>query len=80
MPSQARTVAIKVLSFLMNRETMKDLENAVELIIIVTYYKHITNVVRSSVGKLNNVLKCFKDDTSSEAKNILKINVRIVFL
>ena len=63
----------------MNRETMKDLENAVELIIIVTYYKHITNVVRSSVGKLNNVLRYFKDDTSSEAKKILKINVRIVF-
>ena len=72
MPSGAKSVAMWMLSLLMNRETMKDLENAVELIIIVTCSKHITDSVRSSVGKLNNVLKCFKDDISSEGKKYIE--------
>ena len=39
----------------MNREIMKDPENAVNFIIIVTCYTHITNSARLSLGKLNNV-------------------------
>ena len=80
MPSGARSVTMWMLSLLMNRETMKELENDVELIIIVTCSKHITDSVRSSVGKLNNVLKCFKDDISSEAKKYIETECSDSFL
>ena len=55
-----------MLFLLMNGETMKDLESAVELIIIVTCSKLTIDSTCSSVGKLNIVLKCFKHDVSSQ--------------
>ena len=62
----SRSVGMSMLSLLMNRENIRDLESAIKLIIIVTCSNYLISRVRLCIGTLNKVLKDFKADIFEE--------------
>ena len=68
----SRSAGMWMLSLLMNRENMRDLESAIKLIIIVTCSKYLTNRVRLCIGTLNKVLKDFRADIFEETKKAIE--------
>ena len=64
----SRSAGMWMLSLLMNRENMRDLESAIKLIITVTCSKYLTNRVRLCIGTSNQVLKDFRADIFEETK------------
>ena len=61
-----------MLSLLMNRKNMRDLESAIKLIIIVTSSKCLTDRVRLCIGTLSKVLKDFRADIFEETKKAIE--------
>ena len=68
----SRNPAMWMLSFLMNRGNMRDLESAIKLIIFMTCSKYLTNRVRLCIGTLNKVLKDFRANILKEAKKAIE--------
>ena len=68
----SKSAGMWMLSLLMNREYMCDLESAIKLIIVVTCSKFITNDVCLCIGTLNKVLKDFKADIFEKTKKVIE--------
>ena len=64
----SRSAGIWMLSLLINRENIRDLESATKLIVVLTCSKFLTNRVRLCIRTLNKVLKDFKADIFEETK------------
>ena len=60
-----------ILSLLMNRDNVQDLERAVKLVVIIMCSKFITPLVRLCIGTLNKLIKDFKANISDEAKEYI---------
>ena len=60
-----------ILSLLINRDNMQDLECPVKLVVIIMCSKFITPRVHLCIGTLNKLIKYFKANISDEAKEYI---------
>ena len=68
----SRNPGMWMLSLLINRGNIRDLESAIKLIIVVACSKYLTNRVRLCIGTLNKVLKDFRADIFEETKKAIE--------
>ena len=59
LPVSNRKIGMWILSLLMNRENMEDLESAVKLVVIIMCSKFATPQARLYIGTLNKLIKDF---------------------
>ena len=68
----SRNPGMWMLSLLINRGNIRDLESTIKLIIVVACSKYLTNRVRLWIGTLNKVLKDFRADILKETKKAVE--------
>ena len=68
----SRSAGMWMLSLLMNREIISDLESAIKSIIVVTCSKGLRHRAHLCIETLNKVLKDFKADIFEETKKAIE--------